>query len=122
MGIRQTTAAFVLLTSTLLGGLAAPLSHFAFMVFSDAYAMHGTASHAMTAQIDGAGLDTEDGSGHVECPFAAFFLNQASAVSGSSPGLAVFFAATCPMEAPVHVPYAAPKHISPIRGPPGQPA
>ena len=119
MGIRQTTAAFVLLTSTLLGGLVAPLSHFAFMAFSDAYAMHGMGSHAMTAQIDGAGLDTEDGSGHLECPFAAFFLNQASAVSGSSPGLAVFIAATGPMEAPVHAPHAAPQHISPIRGPPG---
>jgi len=122
MRLKRTIAAFSLLTSVLLGGLVAPLSHFAFMAFSDAYAMHGETPHAMAMHAEGVSLDADQDLDHVECPYAAFFLNQASAVSGDDPGLSESYSATCLTEAPVSAPRAASVHISPIRGPPGQSA
>jgi len=122
MRLRRTIAALSLLTSVLLGGLVAPLSHFAFMAFSDAYAMHGEAPHEMAVHFEGVSLDADHDMDHVECPYAAFFLNQASAVSGNEPGLVESRTATCLTEAPVSAPRAASVHISPIRGPPGQSA
>lgn len=119
MRLKRSIAAFSLLTSVLLGGLVAPLSHFAFMAFSDAYAMHGEAPHAMAMHAEGVSLDADQDMDHVECPYAAFFLNQASAVSGGESGLSESRSATPLTEAPVTAQHTASVHISPIRGPPG---
>lgn len=116
---RQATAAFFLLTSVLLGGLVAPLSHFAFMALSDAYAMHSEAPHDMVVHFEEVSLDADHDMQHVECPYAAFFLNQASAVSGDEYGLIESHPTASLTEAPVTAPYTASVYISPVRGPPG---
>jgi len=96
--IRRYIAAISLLTSVLLGGLIAPLSHFAYMALSDSNAMSmpGMASVEMDTvdmpSMDHHSVDLEpsgdvdlvsSGPSHFECPFAAFFLNQASAVASN---------------------------------------
>lgn len=122
---KRNIAAFFLLTSVLLGGLVAPLSHFAFMAFSDAYAGHDVSMHGMAMAhpaMDGQAVDADTDSDHLECPYAAFFLSQASAVSGDDPGLSQPYSSTCLTAAPVTVPHEASVHILPIRGPPGHTA
>jgi hypothetical protein len=121
-------AAFFLLTSVLLGGLVAPLSHFAYMAFSDAYAGHDMAlhdvavSHASMVHAEGQAVDADSDTEHLECPYAAFFLNQASAVSSDAPGLTQTHSSTCLTVAPASVPHEVSVHILPIRGPPGHSA
>ena len=91
MTLRRHIAAFSLLTSVLLGGLIAPLSHFAWMALGDVYQMeqmHGQHestpdSHQSTSTLAHVSL-TETGADHLECPFAAFFLSQAPGYDGSN--------------------------------------
>jgi len=122
MRTKRNIAAFFLLTSVLLGGLVAPLSHFAYMAFGDAYAVHDMSMHGMTmshAAIDGQVVDEDTDTDHLECPYAAFFLNQASAVSSDTPSLTQSYSSSCLSAAPASTPHEASVHISSIRGPPG---
>ena len=84
MTTRRHIAVLSLLTSVLLGGLIAPLSHFAFMAFSDSYAMSEMAAMpAHSHEHDGASLEMAMDA-HAECPFAAFFLSQSPGFEGST--------------------------------------
>lgn len=100
MNLKRHIATYALLTSVLLGGLIAPLSHFTFMAFSDAYqhAPGGSEHHVMAAMADGASaksLDVPQDDGHLECPYAAFFLAQASGLTPDVAGLTITFEGTC---------------------------
>lgn len=120
MRTRRTIAALSLLTSVLLGGLVAPLSHFAFMAFSDSFAMHMAPSeaHAMNGHVNDVSF-TEDHSGnHLECPFAAFFLTQSSAVSSDAPGLVTDLHVVSVLESDNEHHVGISRHASPARGPP----
>ena len=91
MTLKRHIAAFSLLTSVLLGGLIAPLSHFAYMALGDAYQMesaHGQ-HESMPGEHQSANTPkhvslAESGMDHLECPFAAFFLSQAPGYEGSN--------------------------------------
>lgn len=100
MNLKRTIATYSLLASVLLGGLVAPLSHFTFMAFSDAYqhAPGGSEHHVMAAMADGTSakaLDVPQDDGHFECPYAAFFLAQASGLTPDVAGLSITFEGTC---------------------------
>lgn len=79
-----------MLTSVLLGGLVAPLSHFAFMAVSDAYNGHGAhAHHGHPVSHDGPGLAEDGDNDHLDCPYAAFFLSQSAGLTSDAPTLVV---------------------------------
>ena len=85
MTIRRHIATFSLLASVLLGGLIAPLSHFAFMAFSDSYAMMDMPAHKLEHESEQRGVGLEMAmDAHAECPFAAFFLSQSPGFEGST--------------------------------------
>lgn len=123
MRFRQHIAAFSLLTSVLLGGVIAPLSHFAFMAFSDTYAMPMGMSMAdghMHAGMDGdASVHAQnEHTGHLDCPYAAFFLHQAPAVASDTPTLVQQSLEIGAAVDPSLVPGSTAILVAPARGPP----
>jgi len=88
MTTRRHIAALSLLTSVLLGGLIAPLSHFAYMALGDTYAMSEMTAmpahdHKQDHSQSGAALEVAMDA-HAECPFAVFFLSQSPGFTGST--------------------------------------
>lgn len=123
MRFRQHIAAFSLLTSVLLGGVIAPLSHFAFMAFSDAYAMPMGMSMAdghMHGGMDGdsSAHTQNDHTGHLDCPYAAFFLHQAPAIASEVPTLVQRPLEIGTVVDPSLIPGSVAILVSPARGPP----
>ena len=123
MHTRQYIAALSLLTSVLLGGVIAPLSHFAFMAFSDAYAMPmgmAMANDHMHGGMDGdASVHAQnEHTGHLDCPYAAFFLHQAPAVASDNPMLVQRPLAIDISVDTSLVPGSTAILVSPARGPP----
>jgi len=117
---RRTIAALSLLTSVLLGGLVAPLSHFGFMAFSDAYAMHQVPmdDHAMGHHAQEVLFAADHSADHLECPFAAFFLSQSSAIATDAPGLVTELHVVSVLESTAVHRVGASLHVAPARGPP----
>lgn len=120
MRTRQHIAAFSLLASVLLGGLIAPLSHFAFMAVADSYGMHGMSheGHSMGDMAHGVSFTEDQSSVHLECPFAAFFLSQSSAVSSDAPGLVTELHVVSVLESDTEHHVGISRHASSARGPP----
>ena len=120
MRTRRTIAALSLLTSVLLGGLVAPLSHFAFMAFSDSYAMHMAPSetHEMNGHVHDVSFAEDHSMDHLECPFAAFFLSQSSAVASDTPGLVSELYVVSVLESAAVHHVGTSLHVAPARGPP----
>lgn len=118
--LRRSIAALSLLTSVLLGGLVAPLSHFAFMAFSDSYAMHMAPSetHAMNGHVHDVSFTEDHSPDHLECPFAAFFLSQSSAIAADAPGLVSSLHVVSVLESTAVHHVGASLHVVPARGPP----
>lgn len=131
MTVRRYIAAFSLLASVLLGGLIAPLSHFAYMAWSDSSdsSMAEMGMESMASMNHGPSELESDGSigivstgpVHFECPFAAFFLSQASAVSSDAAVVTAPFVekGTCEITAESLASRAVPALIA--RGPPSLP-
>ena len=83
MQSRTRNSAYILLLSFIVGGLVAPLSHYAFMALSDVYmdfgqAGHAGSMHASHVQDDASGPAFDVIPAHIVCEYSDLFATFAS--------------------------------------------
>lgn len=121
-----------MLLTFVVGSLFAPASHYAYMLFSEAYGMGGHAEHQMDHQedmhsmhnsthvVDVGHLKANDaGKEHIECEYADLFATFAAANLPAASSVEAPALKQVLMEKPVEAPQVL--HFSPFnqRGPPG---